>query len=168
MDKADTPPTKDQIDFAHALLNAKDDERMVVLIVRMALMHPGAAERMFNCTKIERHRFEFNVGVGRVDLALFHRDGGMTIVELKANGETRAVAAGIGQLFLYESALPFAMKNKAKPPTYVHKVLASPLPPEKALHVMRACNVAGVRYAFLGGFKDLRAAMRKVGWIDGA
>lgn len=150
-------------DIASNFLSSKNDEKAISDLIRIHLIF-GHLEGLLGVAKIIRHRFEFSVNCGRIDLVLFHKDGGASLVEVKAGGELRSVVGGIGQLFLYEVSFREFMR-KTKPLKYINKILVSPLSPEKSLPVMMACESAGVRYVHYATYKEIsgqRANLEKL------
>lgn len=140
-------------DLASNFLSSKNDEKAISDLMRIHLIF-GHLERVLGVSRIIRHRFEFSVNFGRIDLVLFHKDGGASLVEIKSDGELRSIVGGIGQLFLYESSFKDFMR-KTKPLKYINKILVSPLSPEKSLPVMSACVAAGVKYVHYATFKEI-------------
>lgn len=159
--KSESEVEKECGDMLQALYSAKNDEAMAVLGVKMLLL-VGDAEKVLGCSRIIRYRFEVALGPCRVDMVLFHKDGGISLVEIKADSDIRTVASGIGQLFVYEAEFPLSKFGKHISPKYVNKILASPTPPERAYKVMRACHLAGVHYACLASHGDVKEAFKKV------
>ena len=152
--------------LAQKFMNSRDDEQCIVTLLRMHCIF-GQIRKMLGCSQIDRYKFEFGVKGGRIDLALFHTDGGVSLVEAKGSHDVRTVAAGIGQLFLYE-AMYSAFKPKAKPPAYIHKYLVAPIEGEAVRIVDIACARAGVRFISYAPFaliKEHRADCRKK-WTD--
>lgn len=115
----------------------------------------GDLQRVLKTNPIARHRFEFPVSGSRVDLVLFHKDGGVSIVEFKGQNSSRDVVAGIGQLFLYE-ALFVECHAATLRPAYVHKYLVSPILGDDADKVDKACVLAGVAFLRYAPFKLIR------------
>jgi len=144
-----------------SLMRADNNEEMAVIGLKVLLLG-GDAERVLGCNKIERYRFEVSIGLGRVDLVLFHKDGGISLVEVKADSDLRSVCGGIGQLFMYEAELPLSKFGNGIKPKYVNKILASPLSPEKAAKAIRACSLAGVKYVCVARHSDVKEAFAKV------
>ena len=127
--------------FIQRVIKSKQDEKNATLMVEI-MMFFGHFEKTFKVKKIIRHRFEYQLSKARIDLILFHSDGGVTIIELKAEQPECDVVKGIGQLFYYKVLLAEKMR-KSPPPKYVNLILAAPLQPEKSLGVMKACEAAG-------------------------
>lgn len=143
--------------LAQAFVNSKDDEACIMLLMRMHCIF-GDIRRMLKTTKISRYRFEYFVGGGRIDLILFHADGGASLIEVKGNGSVRDVVAGIGQLFLYE-AMFLESNPKTMSPAYINKYLVSPVAGNDAQRVAKACDRAGVvffQYAPFGLIQEHR------------
>jgi hypothetical protein len=136
------------------LLVVKDSEAAAIEMVRLMLQF-GDLETAWSLPKIDRHRFEFPVKGGRIDLLLFHADGGVTIVEAKADRGLSDVAAGIGQLCVYATLLQDAL-GKAFVPVYIRRVLAAPLSPDASVTMMSACRLAGVEFAHLPTYAEFQ------------
>lgn len=134
---------------------SSDDERCIAALMKMHCIF-GHVQKMLSCTKIQRYEFEFNVGHGRVDLALFHSDGGVSLVEIKGGHHARTVVGGIGQLFLYE-AMYASFKPQAKPPRYLNKYLVAPIGGYAAEIVGSACAKAGIVFISYAPFSLIRA-----------
>jgi hypothetical protein len=130
--------------LASDFLNSKDDEACIVLLLRMNCIF-GDIRRIFKTSKIDSFKFEYPVSGGRVDLVLFHSDGGVSLIEVKGANGSRDVVAGIGQLFLYE-AMFSQSKPKAKAPAYIDKFLLAPITGKSADKVDRACALANVKF----------------------
>lgn len=157
MGRANNPFLKAPLDSLLASIrSAKDDERAATLIVRILLIG-GRLEELWGLPRIVRHRFEFAVAGGRIDLLLFHADDTATIVEVKAAGALRDVVAGIGQLCYYAAVIPERFKASHRPIRAVRRLLCSTLTPEKAVPVMDACRVAGVIYGHLPTYPEFHA-----------
>jgi hypothetical protein len=131
-----------------SLQSMRNDEKAVILMLKLMLIFDDL-HCAWGLPKIERYRWEFPVEGGRIDLVLFHVDGSVSLVEAKAQGSGREIAAGIGQLCMYAVAFPLALKN-AKRPTCIRRILCAPIAPEKSLSLVAACNMAGVTFAHLG------------------
>lgn len=136
-----------------------NDEKAVVLQLKIMLA-AGDLRRLLGVGKIERYRFEFSVQDGRIDLLLFHADGGVSIVEAKPETNPVSVAAGIGQLCYYAVALQ-AKYPKGAAPAYMNRFLCAPIKPERSLLLMQACEIAGVKFVHLAPFSELKAGLEK-------
>lgn len=134
----------------------RDDEDLVILQLKIHLL-AGMLPRILGVPPIRRARFEFQIGCGRVDLALFHADGSASLVEAKAGGPARDLVAGIGQLFLYETQL------QAASPRSVRKILCAPAGSDHGSVVARACSAAGVKFVFMAPFATTRDRLALVG-----
>ncbi len=99
-----------------------------------------------NVVRVER---EFALGRKRVDRAIFHADGRLTLVEVKDFCDERMIVAGIGQA-LYYAALAERLCDAA-PIVPALAVLG-----ERDSDVARACQRGGVEYIPLGSVKMLR------------
>lgn len=92
----------------------------------------------------------------RVDRAIFHRSGRVTIVEAKDGASPREVVAGIGQALFYKAVLERTTSH-------------CPIVPVLAvLHdhdedIARACSQAGVEYLPLGDVSFTRTLSKLVG-----
>lgn len=131
----------------------RDNEAAAVWQLK-AMLAFGTLQSIIGGKPIRRIEYEYKLGSGRADIVLFHRDCGITIIEAKAAHNQGTIAAGIGQLFLYESEARQIMVGPHAP-KYVHKVLSAPLHPEEAMPVWRACQIAGVKFVHLIRFKEL-------------
>lgn len=127
--------------LAQKFVESRDDEACIAGLLRLHCIF-GHIQRMLRTSKIERYRFEFSVPCGRVDLVLFHSDGGISLVEAKGRNSVRDVVGGIGQLFLYESAIRSMFPSVG----YVNRYLISPIQGGAAASVERACALAGVNF----------------------
>jgi hypothetical protein len=155
--------TVEKFDLDGLLRDARDmtnNERSVMLMLRLSLAC-GDLARMIDVPAITGHRFEFGVDCGRIDLLLFHADGSVSIVEAKAENRATTIAAGIGQLCMYAAALPSALHKKQRPTT-IRKVLCAHLDPAKCAILIAACEMAGVRFAYLPPFSTFRKMMARV------
>lgn len=138
-------------DFAGSLLRLKRNEETVTKVLKLLLMF-GDLEKAISVAKILSYRFEFPITHGRIDLLLFHKDGGISIIEAKSDGTAKEIAMGIGQLCLYEVGI----QNKFSP-KYINKILVAPLSPDKSIPLIQACAVAGARFAPIPCFEVLDA-----------
>jgi len=140
---------------------AVDNEASGVLQLRLHLA-AGKLADVLGVKPFIRHKFEFLIkGLGFADLALFHADHGVTLVEAKGPHCNRMLVAGIGQLFMYEAALRANMGGRA--PAYVDKILCAPVTAEESMPTWRACELAGVRFVHLACYRNLRAALDVAG-----
>jgi len=122
----------------------ENNERAVILMLKLMLAFGDLAYAL-QVPRIAGGRFEFPVQGGRIDLLLFHEDGGVTIVEAKPETEVRMIVGGIGQLCMYTALLPAAL-HEARRPAYIRRVLCAPIVPEKSLDLVAACRLAGVDF----------------------
>lgn len=139
----------------------ENNERAVILMLKVMLAFGDLADAL-QVPKIAGGRFEFPVQGGRIDLLLFHADGGVTIVEAKPETEVRMIVGGIGQLCMYSVLLPAAL-HASRRPAYIRRVLCAPLAPEKSVDMIAACRLAGVDFVPLPSFalfKELIEAVR--------
>lgn len=143
------------------MLRVRNDESAAVLMLELMLMF-GDLERAFGLPRIHGHRFEFNVPGGRIDLLLFHEDGGMSIVEAKSESADREIVRGIGQLCLYAVALPRVLSSRQQP-KYIRRILCAPIAPEECGRLMDACALAGVEFKQLPPFAMFKAQIEAAG-----
>jgi len=136
--------------IANGLLSISNNENAVIQVLRLMLIF-GHLHRLLKVRPISRYRFEVTVSTGRIDLLLFHDDGGVSIVEAKADRAPRDIAPGIGQLFMYEAAV-----HKSMRPAYVNKILIAPIRPEQSVDLTRACELADVQFTILPVFEDMK------------
>lgn len=154
-------------EFANELILSQSDEKRVMMMLRLFLAF-GSLEKVLGVSKIYRHRYEVSVGGGRIDLLLFHKDGGVTIVEAKSGENPIDISRGIGQLCMYSTMLPYVIK-KGPVPAYVNLILAAPIEPENSLNLMSACKMAGVRFVHLATHAEFKKSISKLaGLRDGA
>lgn len=93
---------------------------------------------------------EFAVaGRGRVDRAVEHQSGRLSIIEVKDSGSPREVVAGIGQVLFYKAMLE--RSSSWDPIVPMLAVLH-----ERDEDIARACSLAGVTYLPLGDVAWLR------------
>jgi hypothetical protein len=139
-------------------LGAADNEAAATLQLRV-LLATGRLSSVLEVPAIERSKFEYQIpGVGIADLALFHPGGGLTLVEAKGPEVCRAIAAGIGQLFMYEAGVRQQLARNGTPPPFVNRVLCAPVTAEWAFPVWQACQIAGVRFVTLQTLGKLKEA----------
>lgn len=131
-----------QFELANRLLNMAANEASVMFLLKFWL-ETNALARIFSLPKISRWKFEMTVEYGRIDLALFHVNGDITIVEAKAGLDVHATVAGIGQLFLYESAIKIFPNNKK---TKIRKVLCAQCRSEHMEVIVESCARAGISF----------------------
>jgi len=131
-------------ELARQFVASRNDEACIALMFRFHAIF-GHLRKVLGCSKIDRHHFEYAVKGGRVDLALFHTDGGISLVEFKVDGPVHAVVAGIGQLFFYE-AMFLRKAQRSSKPSYIKKYLVSPVAGDDAQSVAEACELAGVQF----------------------
>lgn len=150
---------------AKQLLTSRNDESMSMIILEMMIRF-GHAEKMLSVPKITNYKKEMNLGGGRADFVLFHKDGGISIVEVKSDGDIRSIISGIGQLFLYESMMPSLFGRKIDKPNYIRKILASAIDFEKCEKISKACDLAGVNLVNMPTHKQLQSILKR--YRDGA
>lgn len=151
----------DLFDWLEKARAAKDNEQAVMLVLKLMLEF-GDLRRVLGVPKISGHRFEFPVRGGRIDLLLFHPDQSVTIVEAKADFDQRTIAGGIGQLCMYAALLPSALNSKQRP-TYIRRILCTPVAPTKSLDLMTACDMAGVKFVHMPSFDLLKSRVNAIG-----
>lgn len=146
-------PERDWHKFAAQLLNLEHNESAVVEILRLfeACGHLGKALRV---PRVERARFEYWAGAGRVDLLLYHTDGSLTVVEAKDSSCSREIVAGIGQVLFYES-----MIRKSNPGQKLRRRLVVLKSQWVTEHVRNACSVADVGLVVLPDMESVRRQM---------
>jgi hypothetical protein len=145
-------------EVASSCLRARNNEAAATLQLRIMLW-TGKLSQIMNVPPVERHVFEYRIpGVGIADLVVFHPGGGLTLVEAKGPEDCRAVAAGIGQLFMYEAGVRRQLTRAGKPPPFVNRILCAPVTPEEAQPAWEACQLAGVRFVHLCPLERLQAA----------
>lgn len=105
------------------------------------LLFTGKLASFMGWPEVTLYERETRIGNGRCDYVLEHADGSLTLLEAKAEGDRRAIVAGIGQLFLYEASLPRYVRS-------VRKALATPGYGEA--DIAKACELAGVDFIPLG------------------
>ena len=141
----------------------RDDESAAILQLKI-LLEMGALRSVLGVGEFRRHAFEYNLGSGRADLVLFHRDCGISIIEAKASNRCGVVAAGIGQLFLYEAEARMKFKGPHAP-KYVNKFLCAPMAAEDAMPIWSACRLAGVKFIHLKEFEPFKDSLSSAGLI---
>jgi hypothetical protein len=142
------------IELAVRFIKAENTESLAVLLLE-AWLHTGHLERALDLPKVHGSRFEFHVPGGRIDLLLFHEDGGMTILEAKGWAQPAKIASGIGQLFYYASVLPSVLSARQQP-KYLRKMLVAPVSPQEAVPLLGACQSAGVDFRPLPTIDQVR------------
>ncbi|MEQ1683472.1 MAG: hypothetical protein ABL916_07460 [Burkholderiaceae bacterium] len=140
----------------HVVNDLRDDESAAMAQIKIMLIG-GDLRDVLGVSAFHGYQFDFQVKTGRVDLLLFHQDGGVTIVEVKAdNADVLAIAVGIGRLHMHSAALPAALPADGQP-AYLTRILCAPIAPERSLWLMSACDQAGVRFVHLGSFRGFKA-----------
>lgn len=151
--------------FASQLQSCGADESRIVMVLRLFLGF-GTLESVLSVPKINRCRFEVTVAAGRIDLLLYHADGGVTIVEVKGGSNAMEVARGIGQLCMYSVLLPHSIKQ-GNAPKYVNLMLVAPVAPADSIDLIAACAIAGVRFVHMPA-QDECTRIIQTGFSDGA
>lgn len=131
----------------------QNNEKALTLQLKL-LSEFGNLQKCFRTSKIERYKFEHHVGCGRVDLFMVHKDGGLSIVEAKAENSLSVIAAGIGQLFVYEAAI--LRKSYKNPPKYINKILCVPVKIGKHPELELACANSGIQLVGLMEYSDFK------------
>ena len=134
--------------LARNLPRMENNEKSVILQLKVMLIG-GDFCRLFGVCPISRYRFEYALSIGRVDLMLFHRDGGISIIEAKPDECLRTIVSGIGQLFLYSSVV---RRELGRNPKYINRILCAPTTPEKSSRIFAACEEASVRFVPLASY----------------
>lgn len=151
--------------IVRAMKCAEYVEKSVIVMLKLFLLF-GDLEKVLRVSKIHRHKFEFNVGGGRIDLILFHMDGGISIIEAKSEYDIRTIAAGIGQVCMYAAQLPSAIR-KSKPPKYINRILTAPIEPERCTYLLKACEMAGVKFVPLPSIGLMKSLAENLGEVRG-
>lgn len=139
--------------IAVRLQRVTNSEETAILQLKLMLAH-GQLAYVLDLPELVDARFEFPVPGGRLDLLLFHADDTLTVVEAKADGSNRDIAAGIGQLCVYASLLPGVLTRQ---PKSIRRLLCAPVEPERAVILMRACELAGVQFQPLATYTQVRS-----------
>ena len=141
--------------------NLTDHESCVTLQLKIIAITDGLA-KFFKIPKLKGYKFEYKVSVGRIDLIMFHLDGGVTIVEAKGNTDVRAIASGIGQIFMYESVIRDNFRENKKP-VYVNRILCAPIDDmDKFSKIEKTCNLARVNFVGMSSFKRMKKMVNKL------
>ena len=116
-----------------------------MLVVRNFLNNASPEINLFDglVSKFSHAEFEFPVPRGRVDLVVFHWDGGITVCEVKDGSRgMQSVLAGIGQVMAY--ALQLGMGQGAV--SYINKALLFSRCAiiEEDRIICQACESAGI------------------------
>ena len=139
-----------------AINNLRDDESAAMVQLKIMLIAGDLCD-LLGVADFRAYRFDFPLKTGRIDMLLFHHDGGVTIVEVKAdNPNVLAIAVGIGRLHLHAASLPAALSSSQQP-TYINLILCAPIAPERSLGLVSACDQAGVKFVHLGSFAGFQA-----------
>ena len=134
----------------------RDDESAALAQLKIMLLG-GHLREVLGVTAFHDHRFDFQVKTGRIDLLLLHDDGGVTIVEVKAdNADVLKIAVGIGRLHMHADSLPAALPSEQQP-AYITLILCTPITAERSLWLMTACDQAGVRFVHLALYEWFKA-----------
>jgi hypothetical protein len=137
--------------------NMQSNESSVIVQLKILLI-TGDFNKLFKCGSISRYRFEYTIDKFRIDLILFHNDGGISIIEAKSGGFLREVVAGIGQLFAYE----LYISDKFKEAKYINKILCSTSDVKESSKLIRICNNAGVKFVQLAEYGVLRQIKKEM------
>lgn len=118
-------------------------EAAAILALRLMIQAGPRFSNQWGIPKVDRYRLEVNLSSGRADVALFHIDGSVSLVEVKAfSANLRDILGGIGQLCYYASVAQQALN--LKPDTEVRRILCAPMESQVATSIMDACKMAGV------------------------
>ena len=116
-----------------------DNETGLEMFAQIMVGHKWLTSEM-NWPDAYRVDRQVKIGAAIADLVVFHVDGSLTIIEIKAaNLPLRDYCTGIGQLAYQAGA---AVIDFAKPPSMIRRVLAIPNPVSE--EVSLACWMAGV------------------------
>lgn len=162
-DQSQTVRAIEAEEIPRLLARLRHDESAATLQLKI-LLAMGSLSKVLGVRPFRRHAFEYSFGGGRADLVLFHRDFGVTIVEAKAGGGAREMAAGIGQLFLYQAEAMRKFKG-VHAPKYINKILCAPVRAEDSMSVWTACNLAGVKFVHLQEFKPFKESLTSMGLV---
>ena len=139
----------------------RDDESAAMAQIKIMLIG-GDLRDVLGVSAFHAYQYDFQVKTGRIDLLLFHQDGGVTIVEVKAdNADVLAIAVGIGRLHMHSAALPAALPGDEQP-AYINRILCAPIAPERSLWLVAACEQAGVQFVHLGLFEGFKVKIDAV------
>lgn len=118
------------------------------------LLHPNDAISEIVGDDIKAIRPKMSVGTGmRVDWAIEHTSGRLTLIEVRDSGSQREIAQGIGVLLLCRAVI----ERTASHGQVVH-VLAALIDEDQDLR--RACNLAGVGFLPMGSVRQACALSR--------
>jgi hypothetical protein len=133
-----------------ALMHMENGEKRAVSVFDwMVAVSCDEVASKIDLSNVIRIAPELTIGSGRVDRAFFHKNGSLTLVEIKDCASQRQIVAGIGQVLVYS-----AMAERALSATRIIPVLAVLGEPDG--DVKRACDLAGVEYIALGDVRFLR------------
>jgi hypothetical protein len=146
--------------YVKNLLRMKNNEQFVIEVLKLQIDFNGL-ESTLDVSKIDRYGFEFSLPNGRIDLLLFHADGGVTIVEAKAQSDQRSIVGGIGQLCLYAQALELMFREN--PPKYIDRILVAPIADniDLCVSIGGACKMAGVSLVALKSYQETMDLLNK-------
>lgn len=135
------------------LLSLPDGELGAVTIIARMLATEQLA-MAWGLPEITNWQNEFRFPKGIADFVLFHRDGTVSIVEVKDAGCDRDILAGIGQLSLYAMQAGWGLRGQR-----VRRILTAPVAAAASQHLADACRLAGVQFEPLGPLAEHRAAI---------
>ena len=151
-------------DLYERLQRARNDEEYVTLLLRMFLHFGVLGPSLMSRSPVKRAKFEHPVEGGKIDLLLLHEDGGATIIEAKADGTSRNVVSGIGQLCFYAAQLAASLPTDLQP-TYVRRWLVAPAAHSHAIAIDRACELAGVFFWMVPTYSRFSRYMESNGFL---
>lgn len=121
------------------------------------LLEEGKFAETYSLPPIFHFEREMAVGRGRTDYTLFHEDGSVTVIELKAEGSQTEVISGIGQLLCYMMQIGQS-KGLTGP---VRGLLMAPRPTEPRTAdfglIAKTCEKAGISFIALPTAEVLNA-----------
>lgn len=132
-------------------------EAGAVQIIKL-LLETGRLAQAFGLPEILRSEWEFSLPRGRVDFALFHIDGSISLLEVKAVMVLRDILGGIGQLMSYEAQFALSCERRL-----VRSILAVPCDGKSDLakDLYLACSRANVEFMPIG-----RTIEHEVAWWE--
>ncbi len=130
------------------LLHVPNGEAGACAVIRLMLVS-GVLASTWDLPPITNWEQEFAFPRGRVDFALFHVDGSVSLVEVKNAGSDRDILCGIGQLSLYA-----IQAGQNLPRNKVRRILAVAIDSAKSLHLDSACHLAGVTFECIGSVPE--------------
>ena len=141
------------------------NEAFISGVFRLMALSGNAHNVLFDDSvpEIIKAESEFNVPGGRVDYLLIHRDGSITVCEVKCGQRGKQnVLSGVGQCIAY--AIQIGMANAGVPKIRKALVFSSWDKPSEELIVIDACRAAGVIPVPMGNVDAHRA--KAIGFIE--